>query len=60
MDEVGGEIESGKHILISPTIIANYMPKNEFYCATSQNHVEMLLPYKQQFTCIKKFMAQAT
>ncbi len=48
LDEVGGEIKSRRHILISPTILANYMPKNEFYelHATSQNHVEMLLPYQ--------------
>ncbi len=60
LDEVGGEIESRRHILISPTIIGNYMPKNEFYRAISQNHVEMLLPYQQQFTCIKQIYGTST
>jgi hypothetical protein len=43
LDEVEGEIKSRRHILIRQTIIANYMPKNDFYelRAISQNHVEI-------------------
>jgi hypothetical protein len=56
LDEVGVEMKYRRHILISLTIIVNYMPKNEFYelHAIAQNHVEMLLPYQQQFTCIRQ------
>jgi hypothetical protein len=62
LNGVGGKIKSRRHILISPTIIANYMPKNGFYelRATSQNHVEMLLPYQQQFTCIRQTYGTST